>query len=268
VILIGMPPPFYADAHVTLYCGDMREVLPQLALAADLVVADPPYGETPLRWDRWPPGWPTVARAVARSMWCFGSIRMFLAQRDEFAGWRLSQDVVWEKHNGSGFTTAGRFSRVHEQILHWYAGPWRDVYAQVPRVPGQARPTATIRQRGGVTQTRSPIGQRGYEYGTTRLARSVLAFRSMHGRAVHPTQKPVPLLEMLVRFGCPPGGLVVDPFAGSGATGAAARAAGCRAVLVEGDERSCEVIARRLSEIEDAGPVDATPAVVRPPPRL
>ena len=69
--------PYWADETCALYVGDMREVLPALGLEADCVVADPPYGETSLAWDRWPEGWLDVAAQVTRSMWCFGSLRMF-----------------------------------------------------------------------------------------------------------------------------------------------------------------------------------------------
>lgn len=46
--------PYYADEHVQLYLGDMREVLPALGIEADACITDPPYGETSLAWDRWP----------------------------------------------------------------------------------------------------------------------------------------------------------------------------------------------------------------------
>lgn len=49
----------------------------------------------------------------------------------------------------------------------------------------------------------------------------------------HPTQKPVPLMRTLISVVCPPGGLVVDPFMGSGTTGVAALAEGCRFVGAE-----------------------------------
>ncbi|WP_083734156.1 class I SAM-dependent methyltransferase [Actinomadura sp. CNU-125] len=60
---------YYRDDHITLYVGDMRDVLPALDITADLVVADPPYAETALAWDRWPDGWPDIAAIVTRSMW-------------------------------------------------------------------------------------------------------------------------------------------------------------------------------------------------------
>ena len=90
-----MLEPYFTDGTVTLYLGDMREVLPALDIRADCVLADPPYAETSLAWDRWPDGWPTLAATITDSMWCFGSMRMFLDRCHEFAGWRLSQDVIW-----------------------------------------------------------------------------------------------------------------------------------------------------------------------------
>ena len=51
---------YYQDDSVTLYVGDWRELIPA-DYTADLILTDPPYGETSLTWDRWPTGWPTLA---------------------------------------------------------------------------------------------------------------------------------------------------------------------------------------------------------------
>lgn len=253
---------YYADDTVTLWHGDMREILPGLGLQADLTVVDPPYGETSLAWDRWPDGWPAaVAAAGLQSMWCFGSMRTFLEHGAEFADWRFSQDIVWEKHNGSGFAT-DRFKRVHEHATHWYRGPWANIRHDTPttadavakQVRRKQRPAHTGDiQRGSYTSTD----------GGPRLMRSVMPVRSTHGRALHPTEKPIELLDPLIRYGCPPDGLLLDPFAGSGSTAVAARLSGRRAVLIEADERYCEVIARRLSQ--GVLPLQATAAPARLP---
>lgn len=238
--------PYYADGSVTLYHGDCRTVVPALGLAADCIIADPPYGETSLAWDRWPAGWPDEVAAAAPSMWCFGSMRTFTRYWAEFSSWTMSQDLVWEKHNGSGFAT-DRFKRVHEHVVHFYRGPWAGRYHETPTVPGEVRPNATIKDHGQ-TPHAGRINAGGYEYGDTRLARSVIKARSMHGKATHPTEKPVGVLDLLIRYACPPGGTVLDLFAGSGSTGDAARLAGRRAVLVEADEAYCELIAQRLAQ--------------------
>lgn len=63
----------------------------------------------------------------------------------------------------------------------------------------------------------------------------------------HPTVKPVALMRHLVRLVTPPGGIVLDPFAGTGTTGAAARAEGFDCVLMEAEGTYCEDIRARLS---------------------
>lgn len=238
--------PYYSDDSVTLYHGDMRQVLPALGIEPDCVIADPPYGETALAWDRWPDGWPGVVADCAASMWCFGSMRMFLDRRDEFRHWNLSQDVVWEKQNGTGFA-ADRFKRVHEHVLHWYRGGWSLIHHETPKVAVNWR-TAANSGRAKPTHT-GEIGQRSWEDDGTRLIRSVIRAPNMWRRgAIHPTEKPTEILRPLVEYACPPGGLVLDPFAGSGSTAAVARLTGRRAVLIEAREDYCDASARRLSQ--------------------
>lgn len=62
----------------------------------------------------------------------------------------------------------------------------------------------------------------------------------------HPTVKPVDLMRWLVRLVTPPGGVVLDPFAGSGTTGEACIIEGFRSVLIERDPRYAELIMARL----------------------
>jgi site-specific DNA-methyltransferase (adenine-specific) len=132
--------PYYADDSVILYCGDMREILPQLPVA-ELIVADPPYNSTSLKWDQWPDGWPSLVAESGTAMWCFGTLRMFIERRDQFGPWKYSDDVVWEKHNGSGFQP-GRFRRVHEQVTFWYQGPWSSTRTKGVLWSSSARSTA------------------------------------------------------------------------------------------------------------------------------
>jgi site-specific DNA-methyltransferase (adenine-specific) len=239
-----MLEPYYADEWVTLYLGEFEDVLPQLGITPDLVVADPPYGETSLEWDRWPDGWP--AMMPGRSMWCFGSMRMMLDRGGEFSTWKFSQDVVWEKHNGSGFAT-DRFKRVHEHATHWYRGSWDELRHETPREPGGTG-DKHVRRRGKTPHT-GEIGSVGYIDDGLRIQRSVIYAPSMHGRAINETEKPRGILEPLISYGCPPGGMVLDPFAGSCSTLFAARALGRRAVGIEKREKQCELaVTHRLSQ--------------------
>ncbi|NUB11618.1 hypothetical protein GAY28_02175 [Azospirillum brasilense] len=86
--------------------GDCRALMPAEG-PFDMILADPPYGDTSLEWDRIVDGWLQVARDALKatgSMWVFGSMRFFMSAADQFraAGWRYAQDIVWGKHNGSG----------------------------------------------------------------------------------------------------------------------------------------------------------------------
>jgi len=244
--------PYYADDSVTLYCGRIEDVLPEIREEVDLMMADPPYGETSLDWDRWPDGWPSLAAQSAASLWCFGSMRMFLDRRSEFAAWRLSQDVIWEKHNGSGMA-GDRFRRTHEHVTHWCQGDWSTLYHETPRM-GEPRRGQRI-SRGATPHLASP-GQRGVISGQ-RLATSVLYAPSMHGSAINETEKPTGILEPLISYGCPPGGLILDLFAGSCSASVAARALGRRSIAIEMREKQCERAARRLAQ--DVLPLEAAP---------
>lgn len=245
--------PYYEENGITIYHGDMREIAPSLVFQC--VVTDPPYGETDLEWDRWVLDWPRylLSSSLERQLWCFGSMRMFLNKIDEFRPWKFAQDLVWEKHNGSGFH-ADRFKRVHEHVLHFYTGEWASNHHQPVFTADATARTVRRKQR---PQHMSPINAGSYssEDGGPRLMRSVIYARSCHGSAYHPTQKPLEVIAPLIEYSCPPGGLVVDPFAGSGTTLLAARMLGRKAIGIEGREEYCEVAARRLSQgiLREAG---------------
>lgn len=78
----------------------------------------------------------------------------------------------------------------------------------------------------------------------------------------HPTVKPVDLMRWLVRLVTAPGGTVLDPFAGTGTTGAAAYLEGCRAILIEREAEYQADIARRM-DLMLAGPDEKRHATLR-----
>src|SRR3990167_8536248 len=237
--------PYYEDELITLFLGDCREVM-AIIPDVDVVLCDPPYGETSLEWDVRPAAW--LSTLPSDVLWCFGSLRSFMAEAAAFADaeWRLAQEIVWEKHNGSGFH-ADRFRRIHELAAMFYRGAWSEVYRS-PQFTNDAT-ARTVR-----TKSRPPhmgdIERTPYESidGGPRLMRSVLHARSEHGRAVPPTQKPLAVLVPLIAYSCPPGGAVLDCFAGSGSTLVAAKQLGRHAIGIEIEERYCEIAAQRLSQ--------------------
>lgn len=234
-----------------IHVGDCREVLPGLGAGfADCCITDPPYGDTSLAWDSICPGWiEHVARALKpnSSIWVFGSMRFLAPIFAEMAlhGYRYSQDVVWEKQNGTGFNN-DRFRRVHEHAVLFYRGSWADVHHEA-QVTNDAR-ARVVRKKEKPAHWHGATGSTTYvsEDGGPRLMRSVLHVRNEHSRAIHPTQKPLELLLPLIRYSCPPGGVVLDPFAGSGSTGAAAAIEGRDSVLIEKDPATAQAATQRL----------------------
>jgi site-specific DNA-methyltransferase (adenine-specific) len=85
------------------------------------------------------------------------------------------------------------------------------------------------------------------EDGGPRLMRSVIYCRNEHGRAEHPTQKPVGIVKPLLLYSCPPSGIVLDCFAGSGTTGVVASEHGRSAILIEGKPKYAAVARRRVA---------------------
>jgi site-specific DNA-methyltransferase (adenine-specific) len=261
-----MIAPYYADDHVTLYLGDMREVLPGLG-QFDACVTDPPYGVTELAWDRWPPGWPALVAAHTNSLWCFGSMRMFFEHRDEFGShylrdergrfrkpgsldWKLGQDVVWDKTVGAGLLN-DRFRCCHEHALHFYRGSWASLGLTAPRVKS-AGPNRGANKQGRQGNKEREWGRRTKQDGVwtddgTRIALSVLRHSNLRGKAIHPTEKPAAVLAPLIQYVVPPGGTLLDPFAGSCAVALTARQLGRRTVCIEVNEVHCEKAAKRLA---------------------
>lgn len=257
MLLSSKPTPYFETEGVTLYCGDGRKIAPSLE-PVDMILIDPPYGETVYDWDKWPKGWVAVARRALNrtgSMWCTGSFRTFYDNRDEFReNFHLSQDIIWEKHNGSNARN-DRFRRVHELAVHFWPRDvaWGDVYkkpvlvytAEKRRVKKQQKPDHW-RSMG-----KAPVYET--EEGGPVLMKSVIWARSMAGKTSvtwkgdkNATQKPFDLLAPLIEYSCPPGGTILDMTCGSGSTLALALKMGRRAIGIDIREGQCELARQRI----------------------
>lgn len=171
---------------------------------------------------------------------------MFLDKVGQFAGWKLAQDIVWEKHNGSN-SANDRFRRLHELALHFYRGKWGTCYKD-PQYTNDA--TARTVRRKKRPPHWGEIGESHYtsKDGGPRLMGSVIYAKSCHGYAVNETQKPEAIVMPLVEYSVPKGGLVIDCFAGSGTTLSVARKTGRRSIGIEKREAQCREIVNRLAQ--------------------
>lgn len=138
---------------------------------------------------------------------------------------RFVNHVVWSY--GLGGSSGRRFARKHDDLLLYCRDPER-YWFDPPRVPATSN-----RLRG-----------------RTKKATDVLAIASLNNMAAertgYPTQKPVALLEVLVRACCPAGGLVVDPCCGSGTTLVAAGRSGRRGLGFDVNPRAVEITRQRI----------------------
>lgn len=248
-----MTPVIIGDA--TLYNADARDMLPLIGTATmDVCITDPPFGDTSLAWDKRVDGWiPEVARILKpnASVWVFGSMRFLAPLFEQFEehDFKYSQDIVWEKQNGTGFHN-DRFRRVHEHAVLFYRGAWADVYHDTQYTADATAKTVRRKTRPAHTG-HIENGHYTSEDGGPRLARSVVYMPNEHGRAIHPTQKPVELVRPMGRYSCPPGGSVLDPFMGSAAHGVATLTEGRTYVGIDDDKTHFADAAARLSEFVD-----------------
>lgn len=229
---MSLRDPYFCQDGVTIYRGDCRDVLAELpADSADLLLTDPPYGQQ------------FAGRGEATAT---ANVRGDGARQ----GMRLVRNMLDE-------TMRVLRQDAHAYLFcHWES--WPDFYDAVSSYLPIKNALPWWKNRGGMGDTEMEYA-RDYEVvlyaarGRRPLAGKrdgavISGIPPVGNDRLHPTEKPVALMSRLIQKSCPSGGLVLDPFAGSGPVGEAARALGCRAILIEIEERYCEAAARRLSQ--------------------
>lgn len=202
----------------------------------DLVLTDLPSGETRAVFDK--PVDLTRFFAVARAalepkgvIVCMCSSLRFAAEVREAGGKLFRHDLIWEKTIATGFLNATKAPlRAHEFVLV-FGRPGHYFKPEMTEGHGPINSNSRTK-RGTENYGAMQFGSKARAGATDRYPRSVLHFPSVATRAKerkHPQQKPEALLRSLIRQYCPRGGIVIDPFAGSGSTVRAAEREGCEA---------------------------------------
>ncbi len=255
-----MGDPIERDGSVII--GDCVEVMGRLgAESVDLVFADPPYnlqlaGELHrpdnsrvdgveddwdkfadfATYDRFTRDWLSAARRVLKpdgSLWVIGSYHNIYrvgALLQDLGFWILN-DIVWRKSNPMPNFRGKRFTNAHETMLWCSTSP-------------DARYTFNYQAMKAFNegiQMRSdwmlPLCS-----GPERLKQD--------GKKAHPTQKPEGLLHRVLLASSNPGDLVLDPFFGTGTTGAVARRLGRRWIGIERDKDYAKLARARIDAVE------------------
>jgi len=216
--------PYYDDGTVTIYHGDTLEVLPSVADdSVRSMVLDPPYSMVPNAVRGRDDG---AAGTSGAPMMLLGECLRH-ARRTLIAGgvapivcdWRRVPDVSYMATlTGMRLATCVAWTRTTVGTGGMFRSAWDPVL-----IAANGSPDAIDRAAIPNVVTANPP--------TVRC---------------HPYEKPVELWAHIL--GRIPAGLVVDPFAGSGASAVAARSAGHRWVGIEIEERYCEIAARRCAQ--------------------
>jgi site-specific DNA-methyltransferase (adenine-specific) len=242
---------------VKTYHGDCLEVMPQLpAQSVQMVFSDLPYGVTQCAWDQ---------RLDMASLWqrlhiiglpnasyVFSATHPFVAP--VIMSWQkgFKYEIIWQKTRPSGAMLAKRqVMRDHENILIFYAKQCTFNPQKVPVQDHNAyRPKTIYRSTkqsamfGGGERNKIVVGRND---DGTRYPRSVQRFSSLKStHYLHPTQKPVALLEWLIKTYTHPGDTILDPVAGSGTSAIAALRTGRNAIVIEKDAAYYDVMCKRI----------------------
>lgn len=253
---------------VTLMPGDCLELMPWIADGSvDMVLCDLPYGTTACAWDAVIPFdqlWAEYKRVIKPN----GAIVLTASQpfttvlASSNLTW-LKYSWVWAKNHPSGFAQAkNKPLSSHEDILVFSEGVTVHASQSTRRMPyypqGLIRVDKTVKNNRRDSERASSFMPRDshkaeYVQEFSNYPRTVLNFDSEpHGAALHPTQKPVALMEYLIRTYTNPRDTVLDNTMGSGTTGVAAVNTGRHFIGIERDPAYFDIASARIDAAQRA----------------
>lgn len=243
---------------ITIKQGDCLELMKDIPdKSVDMILCDLPYGTTACKWDNVIPFdllWEQYNRIIKDN----GAIALFGSEPFS-SKLRLSNlknykyDWVWHKSKcGSAFTSKYRPQQKHEVISVF--GKGRVNYYPIMR-DGKSYYRKRLKNKGdkpnnhklGVTNDSETVNE-GYRYPET-----VIFFQQKWRRQdqLHPTQKPVPLLEYLIKTYTNEGETVLDNCMGSGSTGVACVNTNRKFIGIELDKQYFDIAAERLRKLTE-----------------
>lgn len=237
------------------YFGDCLELMKQIAdNSIDMVLCDLPYGTTRCRWDSvidLPKLWSEYRRVIKAN----GAI-VLTAQTpfDKVLGASnlemLKYEWIWEKTQATGHLNAKKMPlKAHENILVFY----KDLPTYNPQKTNGHKPINSYTKYVKTQNNTELYGEMKKEISgggeTDRYPRSVLLYSSDKQKScLHPTQKPLALMEYLIATYSNEGETILDNCAGSGTTGLAAKNLNRNYIMIEKDLKNYEICINRLNE--------------------
>ena len=226
----------------------------------DLIIADPPYclgkdygnnsdKKSPSEYLEWSKKW---IDAVIPKLKDTGSFYIFLSWRYSpeifsFIKTRLTMinEIIWDRRVPSMGGSTRRFSSVHDNIGFFVKTKKYYFDLDAVRIPYDPK-TKKARTRSIF------VGKKWLEVGYN--PKDVWSVPRIHAqdpeRENHPTQKPLEIIERIVKASCPEEGIVLDPFMGSGTTAAACVINNRKYVGFEVNSKYCEIIEERIKKLQ------------------
>src|SRR3954469_25138395 len=255
---------FESDSDSRVIVGDcIAEISKLPAASVDLVFADPPYNlqlKGDLKrpdeshvdavnndWDKFSSfaayddftrAWLLACRRVMKpsaTIWVIGSYHNIFrvgAILQDLGFWVLN-DVMWRKTNPMPNFRGRRFTNAHETLI------WA---AREPGAKGYTFNYEALKAGNEDIQVRSDW--------TIPLCTGEERLKGRDGKKVHPTQKPEALLARVILSSSRPGDLILDPFSGTGTTGATAKRLGRQFIGIERDPAYAAAAEARISKVE------------------
>jgi site-specific DNA-methyltransferase (adenine-specific) len=233
-----------------LELGDCLEIMPSIPDGSvDLILCDLPYGTTACKWDSvipFEPLWAQYRRIAKRN----AAIVLTASQPFTSALVLSAPDIfkyalVWEKASATGVLDCKfRPLKAHEDIAVFSAAGCSNGSKPAMRYEPQmteGKPYSTKRNQTETQKSfsRSNVKRTDTVNTGTRYPRSVMRFANETG--LHPTQKPVALMEYLIRTYTNEGETVLDNCMGSGTTGVACANTGRNLIGIERDDKYLQI---------------------------
>jgi DNA modification methylase len=231
-----------------LFHGDCLEVMAGMeAQSVDSIVCDPPYGTTACKWDSvipFEPMWDAIKHVLKPK----GAVVLFGSQ--PFTSALVMSNVewfkycwVWSKSKATGHLDANnRPMKAHEDIC---------VFCEGATIYNPQMTKGKVHHRGQKAQSKQTTVYGDFSfslyYSDEHFPQSVVRFNTVEN-AIHPTQKPVALLEYLIRTYTNEGDTVLDFTMGSGTTGVAAMHTGRKFIGVEMEADYFRIAQQRIAK--------------------
>lgn len=242
--------PYFEDGSGVLYNADCLDIMKKMPdKCVDLVLTDPPYGTTACKWDTvvcLQAMWDSLKRIVRKEgTIIFTSTQPFTtilihSQMDIF-----KYCLVWEKSKATGFLSANKKPLVaHEDIVIFA----QEAVIYNPQKNDGKAYSKSIRKEYSGNGVYGKFNRKKIESDGGRYPRSVLYFKTAEseGKVYHPTQKPIALMQYLIKTYSNKGETVLDFTLGSGTTSVACKELNRNFMGIEINPDYCKIAEKRL----------------------